>query len=157
MLIQLYDNGTNYDILGRNQPPEPHTTNIITTNCHKKPRTNVAQNDTKTSDTALPMLLAELWKPLVHPLTEKVFITDKGERFEIPADQIRWKNPLGKRVVIIDTDTRLDDKKENTMLHDCPLDFPSLPGRTGGHLNHYIYGMTRWAYKLDHTTNFAGV
>jgi hypothetical protein len=119
----------------RNQPLRPQITDVLRTNCHKK------INNTSTEDAALPSLLAELWKPLIHPIEERVFVTDKGERFEISETQMRWKKPLGKKVVLIDTDTRLDANNENSMLNECPLHYPTLPGRTGGHLNHYLYGI----------------
>ncbi|KAI7765150.1 hypothetical protein LZL87_005863 [Fusarium oxysporum] len=90
-------------------PPTPQTTNTFSANCHKKPRPEAyKQHGNGTESLALPKLMAELWKPLVHPIMERVFVTDKGERFEVPIDQVRWKKPLGKRVVIVDTDTRLD-------------------------------------------------
>lgn len=43
--------------------------------------------------------------------------------------------------MIIDTDTRLNAAEKNTILHASPLDYKRLEGRTGGHLNHYLYGM----------------
>lgn len=130
-------------------PPAPQTTDTFSANCHKKSRPEAyKQHGNGTESLALPKLMVELWKPLVHPITERVFVTDKGERFEVPIDQVRWKKPLGKRVVIVDTDTRLDGKTENTMLNECPLDFTTLPGRTGGHLNHYIYGTSCQLYLM---------
>ncbi|EMT62545.1 hypothetical protein NOF04DRAFT_17647 [Fusarium oxysporum II5] len=137
-------------------PPAPQTTDNFSANCHKKSRPEAyKQHGNGTESLALPKLMAELWKPLVHPITERVFVTDKGERFEVPIDQVRWKKPLGKRVVIVDTDTRLDGKTENTMLNECPLDFTTLPGRTGGHLNHYIYAMIHgYDYRLVRAADY---
>ncbi|CAG7556503.1 unnamed protein product [Fusarium equiseti] len=122
--------------------PRPQIIDTVRSNCHKKILTESSiQNDTNSHKASLPSLLAQLWRPLVHPIEERVFITDKGERFEVPASQMRWKKPLGNRVILIDTDTRLNATEGNTMLNNCPLYYPSLPGRTGGHLNHYLYGM----------------
>ncbi|EXK34834.1 hypothetical protein FOXG_13781 [Fusarium oxysporum f. sp. lycopersici 4287] len=137
-------------------PPAPQTTDTFSANCHKKSRPEAyKQHGNGTESLALPKLMVELWKPLVHPITERVFVTDKGERFEVPIDQVRWKKPLGKRVVIVDTDTRLDGKTENTMLNECPLDFTTLPGRTGGHLNHYIYAMIHgYDYRLVRAADY---
>ncbi|XEV06074.1 hypothetical protein FSHL1_011361 [Fusarium sambucinum] len=132
-----------------NEPLRPQIPDVFKTNCHKK------VNNTNTNDAALPSLLAELWKPLIHPIEERVFVTDKGDRFEIPENQMRWMKPLSKRVVLIDTDTRLDAKNENTMLNDCPLHYPSLPGRTAGHLNHYIYAMIHgYDYRLVRAADY---
>ncbi|WXC49322.1 hypothetical protein QX201_009005 [Fusarium graminearum] len=131
------------------QPPVPKIIDAFKPNCHKKINYTVAE------DAALPSLLAELWKPLIHPLEERVFVTDKGERFEIPENQMRWKKPLGKRVVLIDTDTRLSANNENTMLNKCPLYYPTLPGRTAGHLNHYLYAMIHgYDYRLVRAANY---
>ncbi|KAF5970790.1 hypothetical protein FBULB1_9550 [Fusarium bulbicola] len=110
--------------------PPPQRTDTFSVNCHKKPRPEAyQQHGNGTESLALPKLMAELWKPLVHPITERVFVTDKGERFEVPIDQVRWKKPLGKRVVIVDTDTRLDGKTENTMLNEFrAADYPDRHG-----------------------------
>ncbi|KAF5680500.1 hypothetical protein FCIRC_5818 [Fusarium circinatum] len=110
--------------------PPPQTTDTFSVNCHKKPRPEAyQQHGNGTESFALPKLMAELWKPLVHPITERVFVTDKGERFEVPIDQVRWKKPLGKRVLIVDTDTRLDGKTENTMLNEFrAADYPDRHG-----------------------------
>lgn len=138
----------------RNSPGRSQITDIIRTNCHKKIRKGLPdRKHTKDRDTALPSLISELWKPLIHPIEEPVFVTDKGERFEVPSNQMRWKEPLGKRVVIIDTDTRLNETNENTMLNECPLHYPSLPGRTAGHLNHYIYGTECRTFTLRYSAN----
>ncbi|KAF5022856.1 hypothetical protein F66182_5089 [Fusarium sp. NRRL 66182] len=136
--------------------PHSPVTNTVRLNCHKKPNPEAyAQIATGNGRMELPELLAQLWKPLVHPITDRVFTTDKGERFEVPVHHMRWKKPLGRRVVLIDTDTRLDANKENTMMHNCPLDWSTLPGRTGGHLNHYIYAMIHgYDYRLVHAADY---
>ena len=124
------------------QPAKPQITDFVKRNCHKKLHEEHKRNATDAQEQTLASTLAELWKPLVHPIEERVFVTDKGERFEVPEGQMRWKRPLGKKVVLIDTDTRLDASDENTMLNECPLYYPTIPGRTAGHLNHYLYGIT---------------
>ncbi|VTO83108.1 unnamed protein product, partial [Fusarium graminearum] len=105
--------------------------------------------------TDLQLLLAELWKPLIHPIDDRIFVTDKGERFEVPTSQMRWKKPLGKKVILIDTDTRLNTTEENTILDKRPLHFPTLHGRTGGHLNHYLYAMIHgYDYRLVRAADY---
>ncbi|KAL5603721.1 hypothetical protein FOVSG1_006471 [Fusarium oxysporum f. sp. vasinfectum] len=140
----------------RNQVSRPHITDIVRTNCHKKIHPEASdQNDASTQETTLPSLLAELWKPLLHSIEDRVFVTDKGERFEVPSSQMRWKKLLGKKVILIDTDTRLDANNENTMLNKCPLHYPTLPGRTGGHLNHYLYAMIHgYDYRLVRAADY---
>ncbi|CAG2007929.1 unnamed protein product [Fusarium graminearum] len=105
--------------------------------------------------TDLQLLLAELWKPLIHPIDDRIFVTDKGERFEVPTSQMRWKKTLGKKVILIDTDTRLNTTEENTILDKRPLHFPTLHGRTGGHLNHYLYAMIHgYDYRLVRAADY---
>ncbi|CAI6077873.1 hypothetical protein V2G26_021102 [Clonostachys chloroleuca] len=97
----------------------------------------------------LPALLAQLWKPKCHPLENPVFITNEGVRFEIPPNQQIWKKPLGNKVVVIDVDTRVSEENENTLLNPNPFDFSKLGGRTGGHLNHYLYALIHgYDYRL---------
>ncbi|KAH7191766.1 uncharacterized protein B0J16DRAFT_331744 [Fusarium flagelliforme] len=131
------------------QPAKPQITDFVKRNCHKKLREEHKRNGTDAQDEALASTLAELWKPLVHPIEERVFVTDKGERFEVPEGQMRWRRPLGKKVVLIDTDTRLDASHENTLLNECPPYYPTILGRTAGHLNHYLYAMIHgYDYRL---------
>ncbi|KAF4993195.1 hypothetical protein FGRMN_6680 [Fusarium graminum] len=42
------------------------------------------------------------------------------------------------------------------MLNECPPHFPSLPGQTAGHLNHYIYAMIHgYDYRLVHAADYS--
>lgn len=46
---------------------------------------------------------------------------------------------MGKRLIIIDVDTRIDDQ-EGGLLNETPLNKENMSGRTGGVLNHFLYG-----------------
>lgn len=82
-------------------------------------------------------LIAALWKPYVHPLDNLTFTTDTGAEYAIPEGAHLWQEPLGKDLLILDVDTRIDNvartmgpaifKKEN------------MTPRAAGILNHYIY------------------
>ncbi|KAI5456081.1 hypothetical protein BGZ63DRAFT_418107 [Mariannaea sp. PMI_226] len=100
-------------------------------------------------------LFAELWKPLKHPLNNPTFITDKGVRFDVPSGSQRWLQPLGKRVVLIDADSRLSETAPGTLLNKEPLDFTGLLGATGGHLNHYLYALIHgYDYRLIRAADY---
>ncbi|PTD02445.1 hypothetical protein FCULG_00012064 [Fusarium culmorum] len=131
-------------------------TDTVKPNHHEEIHTDGPDQDgTETQQTDLPLLLAELWKPLIHPTDDRIFVTDKGERFEVPTSQMRWEKPLGKKVILIDTDTRLNTTEENTILDKRPLHFPTLHGRTGGHLNHYLYAMIHgYDYRLVRAADY---
>lgn len=114
----------------------------------EQPKPTFTESTHANKNLDLPALLAQLWKPKCHPLENPVFITNEGVRFEIPPTQQIWKKPLGNKVVVIDVDTRVSEENENTLLNPNPFDFSKLGGRTGGHLNHYLYG--EWKQKNDH-------
>ncbi|KAK0390153.1 hypothetical protein NLU13_3726 [Sarocladium strictum] len=101
-------------------------------------------------------LFAELWRPYTHPIQEPVFITDSGELYEVPPASQRWSKPLGKRVVIIDTDTRLSEDKKNTLLFaSSPMEYRQLEGGAAGHLNHYLYALIHgYDYRIVRAPNY---
>ncbi|KAF5231409.1 hypothetical protein FAUST_9272 [Fusarium austroamericanum] len=136
------------------RPLQLQITDSVKPNSHEEIHADGPGQD-DTQHMYLPLLLAELWKPLIHPIDDRIFVTDKRERFEVPTSQMRWKKPLGKKVILIDTDTRLNTTEENTILDKRPLHFPTLHGRTGGHLNHYLYAMIHgYDYRLVRAADY---
>ncbi|CAG1960775.1 unnamed protein product [Fusarium graminearum] len=138
------------------RPLQLQITDTAKSNYHEEIHTDGPDQDGIINrQTDLQLLLAELWKPLIHPIDDRIFVTDKGERFEVPTSQMRWKKTLGKKVILIDTDTRLNTTEENTILDKRPLHFPTLHGRTGGHLNHYLYAMIHgYDYRLVRAADY---
>lgn len=88
--------------------------------------------------TTLPGVLQETWKSSIHDLNNLTFVVEDGTKFEIAPDARRWKS-LGKKVLIVDVDSRLD-LNTGAMLNPDSPDKNTMKGRTGGILNHLLYG-----------------
>lgn len=74
----------------------------------------------------------------MHPLSDPTFVTDGGQTFEVSPDAHHWDN-LGKKILIIDVDSRLD-LGQGAILNPDSLDQGTMKGRTAGILNHLLYG-----------------
>lgn len=82
----------------------------------------------------------DLWKPFLLGINATSFYTDEGYIYEVPKENENWAKPLGKKLLILDVDTRLD-KGPGAVMNDSALDYKEMKGRTGGIMNHYLYGM----------------
>jgi hypothetical protein len=87
-----------------------------------------------------PQIMQQLWKPLLHELNATHFITKEGHRYTIEESNYRWESPLKKKLLILDVDTRLD-RGAGAVTNKSPLSPSELTGRSGGMMNHYLYGI----------------
>ncbi|KAL7928178.1 hypothetical protein V8C35DRAFT_326156 [Trichoderma chlorosporum] len=93
-------------------------------------------------------LAKHLWRPYLHNITSKSFLADNGEHYKIPDDAYRWKEPLGKRVIILDVDSRSNTNTGEILNHEKP-DLSKITGRTAGFMNHFLYAMIHgYDYRL---------
>lgn len=83
-------------------------------------------------------LVSALWKPYRHPLDSLNYTTDSGKYYEIANGSQLWQKPLGKDVLILDVDTRVDNKAR--ALGPAIFNKENMTPRAAGMLNHYIYG-----------------
>jgi hypothetical protein len=77
-----------------------------------------------------------------HPITAD-YIDVSGKEYKL-LEGPRWKKSLGKRILLVDIDTRLPDK-ENEIMGEKPVDWEkhqSIGGGlvTNGIMDHYLYG-----------------
>ena len=90
------------------------------------------------SPTNLAPLISLLFDPLKLSITAPRWTDSDGVVFELP-NRIVWRKPLGKRLCIIDIDTRpLNDTNE--ILNDGPLDWGKYGLTSAGMMGHYLYG-----------------
>ncbi|KAG7115273.1 Galactomannan galactosyltransferase 1 like protein [Verticillium longisporum] len=82
-------------------------------------------------------LVSALWKPYRHPLDSLNYTTDSGKYYEIANGSQLWQKPLGKDVLILDVDTRVDNKAR--ALGPTIFNKENMTPRAAGMLNHYIY------------------
>ncbi|KAL6406784.1 hypothetical protein AUP68_09590 [Ilyonectria robusta] len=67
------------------------------------------------------------------------FVTDEGYRYDLPEGVHRWSG-LGKKLLILDVDTRMEEK-DGDLMNTHPMNYKNMTGRTGGWMNHQLYGM----------------
>lgn len=94
--------------------------------------------------------VADMWRPFVHDLDDYNYTTRWGRNYSIEQSSHRWDAPLGKDVLILDVDTRLDDPGSSSVLLGG-----NLTPRRAGRLNHYIYSLIHgYDYRLIHAPRY---
>lgn len=94
-------------------------------------------------------LMHALWEPLLHDLNDTKFVSNEGYKYEIAKGNHRWNQPLGKKLLILDVDTRVDEGA-GAMMNKSRLNPKEMVGRTGGMMNHYLYGMSPQSTVKNH-------
>jgi hypothetical protein len=75
----------------------------------------------------------------IHDLENDKFVNDKGNLYEIVPDvKYRWPQ-LKEKIMIMDIDTRLD-VGQGGMMNEKAGSESTMLARTGGYLNHMLYG-----------------
>jgi hypothetical protein len=101
----------------------------------------------------MPTILQEMMKPSMHSLDDPSFVVEDGTVFEIKPDAHRQNN-LGRKVLIIDVDSRLDLDTGAILNPDPPVK-ETMKGRTAGILNHLMYALVHgYDYRLIRAPQF---
>lgn len=97
----------------------------------------------------LPDLLRQLWAPLIVPMTEPAFTTRDGTVKKLPDNKpLIHTHPLGKRICILDVDTR-DHTEEGAVFASTLPKFSNIKLQTAGYLSHYLYATIHgYTYKF---------
>lgn len=113
-------------------------------------------NATKPQLDSLPDILRALWQPLVLPITEPRFVTlDGTEKLLPPPEELIWHKPLGKRICILDVDTR-ELSGEGSIFTDRLPSFDKLGSPSAGFLSHYLYAQIHgYSYKFIRAPQYA--
>jgi galactosyl transferase GMA12/MNN10 family len=98
-------------------------------------------------------LIQALWAPFIHPITEPTFTDRHNGLVHNYSGQPIWTESLGKKICIVDVDTRpLNDTNE---VFNPEFSWDKIDGVSPGILNHYLYAMIHgYDYKHIHTTNY---
>lgn len=92
-----------------------------------------------------PEIFYNLFAALRHPVTSDSYVDIHGEIFKTSAEGPWWTGPLGKKVLIVDIDTRLANGTNELWSGDgYRLDWDDLEPRGNGilsasQINHYLY------------------
>lgn len=97
-----------------------------------------------------------MWAPLVLPITAPTFTTLDGTEKELPpAHELIHTEPLGKRVCILDVDTRPLNTTGDIFSPD-PLLYHTMEPRSAGFLSHYLYASIHgYAYRFVRAPQYA--
>jgi hypothetical protein len=88
--------------------------------------------------------IAELFQSIKHDPLNRIYVDASGQPFF--SNYTIWKKPLGKKVLIVDIDTRVPTDT-NQILNPEPINFETLNTGSGGGLvsaailNHYLYAL----------------
>ncbi|KEY73669.1 hypothetical protein S7711_07716 [Stachybotrys chartarum IBT 7711] len=94
-----------------------------------------------------------MWKYLQQNPQIESFVAEDGNTYELSPDAPRW-NVLGKKVLILDVDSRLDTS-EGTMLNPDPLNRDTMKPRSAGIMNHMLYALRHgYDYRLVRPPNY---
>src|SRR5687768_12127995 len=99
-------------------------------------------------------LLYHLWRPMVHGITEKTYRASDGHDHHFPKGEPIWKEPLGKKVLILDVDSRFTHDEGN-LLNQTRMRRDSIEKKTAGRLSHMVYAMIHgYDYRFVRAPNF---
>jgi hypothetical protein len=83
-------------------------------------------------------VIRELYRPIIHPITAQNFTDEDSDVYQLPAEP-RFKKPLGKRVLILDIDSRpLDGPGQ--LMNENKLEWHRMRPLSAGMLSHYMFG-----------------
>lgn len=121
--------------------------------------THFSYDDMTFSPPARPVTLEDivqsLWKPLVTPITDESFVDHNGavQTLGDKAEQ-HWKQPLGKKLCIVDIDTR-PLSGDHQIFNPGNVAWKDLDTLGSGMLNHYLYGtFSLRAISVSSSTHF---
>lgn len=105
---------------------------------------------------SFPDLIRALWAPLVLPITAPSFTTLDGTKMRLPpAGELIHHQSLGKRICILDIDTR-DLNGDGSIFSDQAPRWDSLGSPSAGFLSHYLYSLIHgYSYKFIRAPKYA--
>ena len=83
-------------------------------------------------------LVAALFAPLKLPVTAEKWTDSDGAVYKLPPNPT-WTEPLGKRLCIVDIDTR-PLNGANEILSTGPFNWTETGVTSAGMMGHYLYG-----------------
>lgn len=91
---------------------------------------------------------------MVHGITEKTYRASDGHDHHFPKGEPIWKEPLGKKVLILDVDSRFTHDEGN-LLNQTRMRRDSIEKKTAGRLSHMVYAMIHgYDYRFVRAPNF---
>ncbi|EJP67142.1 Glycosyltransferase, family GT34 [Beauveria bassiana ARSEF 2860] len=99
-------------------------------------------------------VIEALYKPQIHPITAENFTDETGQVFRNSGEPF-YKKGLGKRVLILDADTR-PMNKDGELLSSGGMKWPHPDPISSGMLSHYLYSRIHgYDYQLIQVTRIS--
>jgi hypothetical protein len=83
--------------------------------------------------------MRHIYKPFIRPITAPSFTSPEGKVYHVSGNEMTFTEPLGRRVLILDADSRPLDGP-GMLLNESQMAYDRMTPHTAGMLNHYLYG-----------------
>ena len=83
-------------------------------------------------------VIRELYRPIALPITAQNFTDEDGDVYQLPAEP-RFNKPLGKKVLILDIDSR-PLNGPGQLMNKGKLEWHNMRPLSAGMLSHYMFG-----------------
>lgn len=84
-------------------------------------------------------VIRELYRPIALPITARNFTDEDGDVYQLPAEP-RFNKPLGKKVLILDIDSR-PLNSPGQLMNKGKLEWHNMRPLSAGMLSHYMFAM----------------
>ncbi|KAF2194921.1 hypothetical protein K469DRAFT_383 [Zopfia rhizophila CBS 207.26] len=123
---------------------------------HRYPTTNDNggnNNSFEGEDLSMTQVIKALYKPILHPVDAANFTDEDGDVYRLSGEP-RFKEKLGKRVLILDIDSRsLTDEGQ---IMNQELKWKGMRPLSAGMLSHYMFAMIHgYDYKFIRAPDYA--
>lgn len=118
--------------------PVAHTTtSAAAASEHSATPSAAAEKEDEDDDLSMEKVIKALYRPVLHPIDAANFTDEEGKIHHLPGEA-QFKEKLGKRVLILDIDSRpLDGEGQ---LLDPNLKWRGMRPLSAGMLSHYMFG-----------------
>lgn len=107
----------------------------------------VTQNVTlDQDDISMSTIIKALYGPILHPVDAANFTDEDGDVYRLHGEP-RYKEKLGKKVLILDIDSRA--LKGDGQLMNPQLKWKGMRPLSAGMLSHYMFGMRFLSYPIS--------
>ncbi|KAK4643878.1 hypothetical protein QC763_404310 [Podospora pseudopauciseta] len=137
--------------------PKPRMPKVVFDDSHGPFHSDCQANHTPPNLDSLPDIIRALWQPLILPITAPRFVTlDGTEKLLPPQNELVHTKPMGKRICILDVDTR-DLAGEGSIFYSEGVPpWDKLGSPSAGFLSHYLYAQIHgYSYKFIRAPQYA--
>jgi hypothetical protein len=106
---------------------------------HSAPLPYTEVNAPPNVSSSMITVIRELYRPIALPITAQNFTDEDGDVYQLPAEP-RFNKPLGKKVLILDIDSR-PLNSPGQLMNKEKLEWHNMRPLSAGMLSHYMFAM----------------